>query len=59
MDSDPRKVDKTWAGILATLKSVVETGDIPTGDKAKYFFMRTFMFAMPAKTKTENVTVPD
>jgi uncharacterized protein YndB with AHSA1/START domain len=57
--SDPRKVDKTWAGILATLKSVVETGDISGSDKAKYWLMRTFMFAMPAKTKADNVSVPD
>ncbi len=59
LDSDPAKVDKTWAGILATLKLLVETGDISRADKAKYALMRIFMFAMPGKTKTENVAVPD
>ncbi len=53
------KVDATWKGILASLKYVVETGDVTPRQKATLFMMRTFMFMMPSKTKSENVTVPD
>ncbi len=53
------KVDSTWKGILASLKSVVETGDVTGRQKVTLLFMRTFMFMMPSTTKTENVTVPD
>ena len=53
------KVDTTWKGILASLKSVIETGDVTSRQKATLFFMRTFMFMMPSATKTDNVTVPD
>ncbi len=49
---------KTWAGILTELKRVVETGDISGRRKARYALMRAFMWAMPAKTRTENVDVP-
>lgn len=48
----------TWAGILAELKRQVETGDISGRTKARYALMRAFIWAMPAKTKTENVEVP-
>ncbi|MEP7763828.1 SRPBCC domain-containing protein [Sanguibacter sp. 25GB23B1] len=53
------KVDTTWEGILANLRSVVETGDVPGRQKMTLFFMRTFMFMMPASTRTANVVVPD
>lgn len=52
------KVDATWKGILTALKSVVETGDIGIGLKLQYALMRTFMWAMPAGTKSENVPEP-
>lgn len=58
-DHDAGKVDKTWAGILTSLKRIVETGDISSGEKFKLAMMRAFMFAMPAKTRAENVKVPD
>ena len=53
------KVDATWKGILASLKSVVESGDVSGRQKVTLFFMRTFMFMMPSKTKSANVVVPD
>lgn len=49
---------KTWAAILAELKNTMETGDISRRAKARYLLMRAFTWAMPAKTKTENVEVP-
>ena len=58
-DAKMEKVDSTWKSILADLKAVVETGDVSARQKVTLFFMRTFMFMMPASTKTENVTVPD
>lgn len=58
-DAKMEKVDATWKGILASLKDVVETGDVGGKQKVTLFFMRTFMFMMPAKTKAANVTVPD
>lgn len=58
-DAKRDKVDATWKGILASLKIVVETGDVSGKQKVTLFFMRTFMFMMPAKTKTQNVSVPD
>lgn len=51
-------VDKTWRLILRELKRLLETGDIGAGLKLQYAMMRTFMWAMPARTRTENVTVP-
>lgn len=53
------KVDSTWKGILASLKTVIETGDVSTRQKATLFLMRRFMFMMPRATKTANVDVPD
>ena len=52
-------VDKTWATILRELRRLLETGDIGPGLKAQYAVWRLFMWAMPAKTRAENVTVPD
>jgi uncharacterized protein YndB with AHSA1/START domain len=56
---DLEKVDSTWATILPELKRMVETGDISTKLKAQYLMMRPFMRFMPAKTRAENVSVPD
>jgi uncharacterized protein YndB with AHSA1/START domain len=56
---DVHKVDKTWVGILRNLKDVVEKGDVAVGTRVQYFFMRAFMFAMPGKTRTDRVAVPD
>jgi uncharacterized protein YndB with AHSA1/START domain len=58
-DAKMDKVDATWKGILESLKTVVETGDVSGKQKVTLFFMRNLMFLMPAKTKAENVTVPD
>ena len=58
-DAKMDRVDSTWQGILASLKTVVETGDVSGKQKVTLFFMRTFMFMMPAKTKTDRVSVPD
>jgi uncharacterized protein YndB with AHSA1/START domain len=54
----PRGVDATWTMVLAELKRLLETGDISLGVKARYLLMRAFMWAMPARTKTENVPEP-
>jgi uncharacterized protein YndB with AHSA1/START domain len=56
---DLHKVDGTWASILPELKRVIETGDISTRLKLQYAGMRAFMWAMPARTRTENVPEPD
>lgn len=58
-DAKMQRVDTTWQGILASLKSVVETGDVAGKQKVTLFLMRTFMFMMPSKTKSQNVSVPD
>jgi uncharacterized protein YndB with AHSA1/START domain len=58
-DAKMDKVDATWNGILRSLKTVVETGDVSGRQKVTLFFMRNLMFLMPAKTKAANVTVPD
>lgn len=55
---DLEKVDGTWAMILPELKRFLETGDISRKLKLQYALMRAFMWAMPAKTRAENVTVP-
>lgn len=52
------KHGKTWTGILADLKDHIETGDVSRKTKISQALMTTFMFAMPAKTKSENVEVP-
>jgi activator of Hsp90 ATPase-like protein len=53
------KVDGTWAMILPELKRLLETGEISTGLKARYAAYRALMWAMPARTRTENVPPPD
>lgn len=60
--ADTRKldqVDRTWASILPELKRLVERGDISTGLKVRYAFMRAFMWALPARTRAGNVPEPD
>lgn len=57
--ADLHKVDKTWVGILAELKSVLESGDVTAKTKVTYAFMRAFMFALPSRTKVDNVAIPD
>lgn len=52
-------VSKTWDMILPALKQVVETGNVGFGLKFRYAMMRTFMWAMPASTKAENVPEPE
>lgn len=52
-------VDSTWAWILRELKNVMESGRVARSTAVKYGLMRAFMWAMPAKTKTERVQVPD
>lgn len=49
---------KTWVGILSELRNVIETGDVSGRTKTRYALMKAFMWAMPAKTRTENVEVP-
>jgi uncharacterized protein YndB with AHSA1/START domain len=52
-------VDQTWVGILRELKRLLESGDIGFATKARYAMFRLFMWALPAGTTAENVTVPD
>ena len=58
-DARMDKVDSTWQGILASLKTVIETGDVSGKQKVTMFLMRTFMFMMPSKTKADRGSVPD
>jgi uncharacterized protein YndB with AHSA1/START domain len=53
------QVDGTWATILRELKHLLETGDISLGLKTRYALMRAMMWAMPARTRAENVPPPD
>lgn len=53
-----RGVEGTWRMVLAELKRLLETGDISRGLKVRYLLMRAFMWAMPARTRTENVPEP-
>jgi uncharacterized protein YndB with AHSA1/START domain len=53
------KVDSTWAVILPELKRLVETGDISTRLKLQYALGRPLTRFMPARTRAENVSVPD
>ena len=53
------QVDSTWAMILPELKRLLETGDVSTGLKLRYAAMNAFMWALPARTRTENVPEPD
>ena len=52
-------VDSTWAWILRELKNVLENGSVATSTALKYAAMRAFLWAMPAKTRTDQVVVPD
>jgi uncharacterized protein YndB with AHSA1/START domain len=52
-------VDTTWVMVLRELKLLLETGDISRGLKVRYALMRAFMWALPARTRAEKVTVPD
>jgi uncharacterized protein YndB with AHSA1/START domain len=52
-------VDRTWVGILRELRRLLETGDVSPKAKLQYAMMRLFMWALPAGTRAENVTVPD
>lgn len=49
----------TWRTILSDLKRLLEGGDLSAKTKAQYALMRAFTWAMPAKTRTENVLVDD
>lgn len=49
---------KTWARILSELRNVIESGDVSGSTKIRYALMKAFMWAMPARTMTENVEVP-
>ena len=51
-------VDSTWAWILRELKNVLETGSVARSTAAKYAVMRAFLWAMPARTRTDRVQVP-
>jgi uncharacterized protein YndB with AHSA1/START domain len=55
----PRAVENTWKFVLGELKRLLETGDISAGTKLRYAFMRAFMWAMPKRTRTENVPEPE
>ncbi|HEX6579196.1 MAG TPA: SRPBCC domain-containing protein [Jiangellaceae bacterium] len=57
--NDLDKVDATWAVILPELKRLVETGDISRKRKLQYALYRTRRRFMPARTRAENVSVPE
>ena len=50
--------EKTWDRILADLTHQVELGDVSRTTKISQALMSTFMFAMPSRTRSENVQVP-
>lgn len=52
-------VDSTWAWILRELKNVLESGSVATSTAVKYGAMRAFLWAMPARTRTDRIVVPD
>ncbi len=52
-------VDSTWAWILRELKQVMETGSVNRSTALKYALMRAFLWAMPARTRSDRVVVPD
>lgn len=51
----PEKVAGGWRQILALLKAELETGKLPLGTRLMYAAMGAMMWALPARTKTENV----
>jgi uncharacterized protein YndB with AHSA1/START domain len=48
-------VRTSWVGILANIKSVAETGNVPFSTRLKHGLMSTFMFMAPKETLRENV----
>jgi hypothetical protein len=44
-----------WVGILANIKAVVETGNVPLTTRLKHALMSAFMFMAPKETLRENV----
>lgn len=48
-------VRTSWVDILANIKSVVETGNVPFSTRLKHGLMSTFMFMAPKETLRENV----
>jgi uncharacterized protein YndB with AHSA1/START domain len=48
-------VRTSWVGILANIKAVVETGNVPLATRLKHGLMSTFMFMAPKETLRENV----
>jgi uncharacterized protein YndB with AHSA1/START domain len=58
-DKGVDSVDSTWAWILRELKNVLENGSVASSTAVKYGVMRAFLWAMPARTRTDRITVPD
>lgn len=52
-------VDSTWAWILRELKNVMENGAVARSTAVKYAAMRGFLWAMPARTRSARVEVPE
>jgi uncharacterized protein YndB with AHSA1/START domain len=48
-------VRTSWVGILANIKAVVETGNVPLTTRLKHGLMSAFMFMAPKETLAENV----
>jgi hypothetical protein len=44
--------------ILPELKRLLETGDVSRGVKTRYALYRAFTWALPKRTRTENVPPP-
>jgi uncharacterized protein YndB with AHSA1/START domain len=51
----PEKVAGGWRQILGLLKAELETGTLPLGARVMYRVMGAMMWALPARTRTENV----
>lgn len=54
--SKPEKVVGGWQQILGLLKADLESGTLPFGARVMYAVMGAMMWALPARTKTENVS---
>ena len=48
-------VRTSWVDILANIKAVVETGDVPFKTRLMLRMMSAFMFMLPKETRRENV----
>jgi len=48
-------VRKSWVGILADIKAVVETGNVPFKSRVMLGMMSAFIFVMPKDTRRENI----